>query len=172
MEISSSQVAENKPSTSSTQTTPKQTENSSTSSSDEYFVQGITADILEKFWPLAEPYIKRALDKANGELDHHDIKVFCQERDMQLWMVANKSRIVGAATTEIVIYPRKKIIRVVTLAGNNYPEWFPVIERVVEAYGMAHGCEGCEVLVRPGFTKKLAPHKFRKVYEMCFRQFY
>lgn len=172
MEISTSAAGENKLSQSPTPTTPKPTELSSSSSSGEYFVRGILAEHLDTFWPMAEPYIKRALDHANGEVDHHMLKTYIANRDMQLWMVANKTRVVGAVTTEIVIYPRKKIIRVVTLAGNHFQEWFPAIEAMIEAYAIAHGCEGCEVLVRPGFTKKLGSHKFRKVYEMCYRQFF
>lgn len=140
--------------------------------SGDYFIRGIPAPHVDKFWKLAEPYIKRALDRANGELDHHDLRAMIAERNVQLWMVSNKERIVGALTTEIVVYPRKKVVRVITLAGNEFTEWFPVAEEVIIAFGIEQGCEGIESFVRNGLTKRLAPSGYKKIYEVNYKPFY
>lgn len=114
--------------------------------------------------------MKRALDHANGEMDHHCIRAFCEQRQMQLWLIGYQGKVVAAATTEIVCYPMKKVVRVVTLAGKDMDEWAPKLDKILEDWGLGLGCEGIECYVRTGLTKKLFGLGYRKKYENCYRQ--
>lgn len=114
--------------------------------------------------------MKRAVDHANGELDHHDIRAFCESRDMQLWLIGNKYGVVGAVTTEIINYPRKRMLRVVTLAGKEFDNWAGQLNDLLGEWAASLQCDGIECFVRSGFTKKLAAYGFRKKYEVCYRQ--
>lgn len=137
-------------------------------SSDNFVIRGVPSECVDKFWKLAEPYIKRALDHANGEIDHHDLYALIKDKNVQLWMVANKEKVVGALTTEVVVYPRKKMVRVITLAGNRFDDWFDLAHATVSDFAKTNNCEGIECFVRSGFTKKLSTRGYRKMYEVCY----
>lgn len=133
-------------------------------------MRGVMAEQLPRLWRHAEPFVKRALDHANGEMDHHNIRARCDTRDMQLWLIGYRGRVVAAATTEIVAYPLKKVVRVVTLAGKDMDAWAPKLDKMLEEWGLGLGCEGIECYVRSGLTKKLASLGYTKKYENCYRQ--
>ena len=54
----------------------------------EYNMKGIPPQGVESLWRFAEPFVKRALDHTFGEISHEDIKEFCKESVMQLWMIS------------------------------------------------------------------------------------
>lgn len=135
-----------------------------------YWVRGVPAALVETFWHYAVPYIKRALDHANGEFDPADFRSFCQSRDMQLWIVARQGRVVGAATTEVIIYPRKKTLRVVTLAGSEFEHWVHLADEAFEQFARGLGCAGVECYVRRGFVKKLEPIGYKLRHCMLLKE--
>lgn len=170
METCSFQQGTNNSSSSRIAMNQAQPEASSTPSSDEYVVRGVVAEQLPKLWKHGESFVKRALDHANGEMDHHCIRDFCERRQMQLWLIGYQGKVVAAATTEIVCYPMKKVVRVVTLAGKDMDLWAPKLDKMLEEWGLDLGCEGIECYVRAGMTKKLAGLGYNKKYENCYRQ--
>jgi hypothetical protein len=122
----------------------------------EFILRGIPHVMIEKVWPLAEPYVKRGLEHSYGEVSHLDLKRQCLERDGQLWVAYKKSgRIVGAGTTEIVQYPQMKVCRIITLAGSEFDEWMEMSHQIIEAWALEQGCDGIEAFVRRGFVPKL-----------------
>lgn len=135
-----------------------------------YFIRGVNAEQVPMFWKHGEAFIKRALDHANGELTHEDIRTACERRDMQLWMIATKDAVVGALSTEIVQYPQKRMVRVVTVAGKGFEEWAGEMNKILDEWGRAQGCKGIEAYVRSGFVKKLAHYGYVKKYEMVSKE--
>lgn len=120
-----------------------------------YWIRGIPSPLVEMFWHYAIPYVKRALDYTNGEYEHTDLRQFCMNRDMQLWLVAKPERIVGAITTEIAVYPHRKHLRVVTLAGAEFDQWKRVANTALDDFARMNDCNAVECFVRRGFAKKL-----------------
>lgn len=120
-------------------------------------------------WKFAEPYIKRALDHTHGEISHLDLLVRCLERDIQLWMIYDGQRIVGAGTTEIVLYPRMKVCRIITLAGAEFDEWAGYAQDVIGAWAKEQGCEAMEAYTRKGFVPKLQKLGFKHKYSVCHK---
>lgn len=118
-------------------------------------VRGIPANLIEKFWHYAEPYIKRALDHGSGEFTIEDFKMLCMERDVQLWLVNRGNRVIGAVTTEIVIYPRRKHCRVITLAGSDFASWVGLVDDTLSEWAKANGCIAIESYVRKGLVSKM-----------------
>ncbi len=136
----------------------------------QYFLRGVPATYIPKLWDHVEAFIKRALDRAAGEIVADDAKQFCLERKMQLWVITDGKRAIGAGTTEIINYRRKKTCRIVTLAGKNFAEWsHRALEQLTE-WAQSQGCDDVEVLVRPGFAKKLVQHGFSKKYDILIRK--
>lgn len=135
--------------------------------SDEYQVRGIPSALIEKMWPFAEPYVKRALDHTFGEIAPLDLKNGCLARDMQLWMAAKNSRVMGAGTTEIVLYPQMKVCRVITLAGTEFDAWRELALNIIRNWALEQDCQAMECYVRKGFVPKLQELGFKHKYSVC-----
>lgn len=134
-----------------------------------FHIRGIPAPMVERFWPLAEPYIKRALDHTSGEFSPADIKMYCKDRAIQLWLVSENERVIGAATTEIVIYPQRKHCRVVTLGGSKAVEWLPLLENTLLEWARTQGCGAMEAFVRKGFVPVLNGYGYKHQYSAVFK---
>src|SRR6478735_3008617 len=105
-----------------------------------FHFRSIPAALVERFWQYAEPYIKRALDHTSGEFLPEDIKRFCKDHVVQLWLVSEGARIIAAVTTEIVVYPQRKHCRIITLAGTKAPEWTPMVDTILMDWAKTEGC--------------------------------
>lgn len=132
-------------------------------------IRGIPAILIEKFWPLAEPYIKRALDRSHGEWEPEDIRNFCIGMDMQLWLVSDGDKIIAAITTEIVNYPRRRHLRIVTLAGSRTNEWLNDAAKIVFDWAKEIGCQGIEAQVRKGFVAQLQKDGFKSSHCVIYK---
>lgn len=132
-------------------------------------IRGIPADAIERFWSFAEPYIKRAIDHTNGEYKPADLKMFCKDRVVQLWLISENERVVGAATTEIINYPQRKHCRVVTLGGSKAVEWMGLLDAVLTDWAKEQGCEAMEAFVRKGFVPVLVKYGFKHQYSAVFK---
>lgn len=137
---------------------------------EKFRVRGIPAAMVDRFWTLAEPYIKRALDHTRGEFAPEDIKAYCKDRIIQLWLVSEGERIIAAATTEIVTYPQKKHCRVVTLAGSRAVEWTPLLDVVLTEWAKEQGCDAMEAFVRKGYVSVLANYGYKHMYSAVFKE--
>ncbi len=138
--------------------------------SKQYLMQGIPAPLIERFWPFAEPYIKRALDHAHGEFTPADFKQSCSDRNLQLWLISCENRIVGAVTTEIVIYPHRKHCRIITLAGTDFAGWIDLANSTLNAWATTQECDAMEAYVRKGFVPKLAPLGYKHGHSVVFKE--
>lgn len=120
---------------------------------------------LPAYWLKAEPYVRRALNYAGGEQDSGDVRDKILRGEMQLWLVLdNGGTCIGAATTEVVRYPRKGILRIVTLSGNSFAEWRDKMLHEMCERARELGLSSLEALGRKGLARKLKPLGFKEIY--------
>lgn len=120
-----------------------------------YTVRGIPVELLGRMWPYAKPFIKRALDHATGEFTVDDLHQFAQRSQLQLWLVHDGTQVCGAATTELVRFPSRSRLRVLTVAGREFDLWALELDRKLSEWALTYGCDGIEAYVRRGFVPKL-----------------
>jgi hypothetical protein len=121
----------------------------------DYSMRGIQPQDVEVLWRFAEPYVKRSLDHAYGEVIPEDLKQMCLKAQAQLWMIMKGNRVAGAGTTQIVLHPQMKVCRIITLSGDEFPEWMDFAHMNLEMWAVNQGCVGMEAFVRRGFVPKL-----------------
>ena len=140
--------------------------NSSTKSSTEGNIEVIpvVSSLVEWWWPFAGPYVDKAIPYNFGEATSDDIMEACKERDMQLWVIQKNRKTVGAATTMVVSYARKKVARCVTVGGDGFDEWGQEAIDTLVKWAQEAGCDGAEVCARRGFEKKLKDLGFNTQY--------
>lgn len=133
-------------------------------------IRGIPSELVDRFWKYAEPYVKRALDHTSGEFTPTDIRDYCRNQVIQLWLIAEGERVIGACTTEIVVYPQRKHCRVVTLGGTKAPEWTSLLDTILAAWAKEQGCVAMEAFVRKGYVPVLGKYGYKPKYTALVRE--
>jgi len=118
----------------------------------------IEPDDIGLVWDDVVPLIEKALQHAEGELVPDDIKKHLDKGDLRLWIALESKEIIAAMVTEVIQYPRKKIVRVITLAGKNMDMWYDFLP-MIEGYAISHGCSSLEAWSRKGMARKLKDWK-------------
>ena len=121
-------------------------------------------------WDEVKPLINKALSHANGEMDVSDVLTFLFEGSQILWIGIKNDTIFCAGTTEVVNYPKKKILRIITFAsktGHDYELWKDFAD-TLEDFGSKIGCNALEAWTRKGLARKL---KWDNQYSVITRNF-
>lgn len=136
----------------------------------EFRIQQIPQLYVEHFWHFAVPYVKRALDHTAGEFSIDDLAQACIDGDMQLWLISQESKIVGAGTTKLIQYPAAKHCCVVTLAGSQFTDWVTMADNTIESWAQDQDCSGLSAYVRKGFVPKLTPLGYKLQYTVMMKE--
>jgi hypothetical protein len=123
----------------------------------------IQPDDLEMVWDEVVPLIEAALKYSEGEVIPEDLVQPIKTGKMQLW-VAMSGGVIAAMITEIVVYPRKRVLRVITIAGKDgrgMSRWYGFLP-LVEGFALSNNCSSLEAWTRKGMAKKLTDweHKY------------
>ena len=119
----------------------------------------IEAEDIGLVWDEVAPLIEKALQHAEGELVPGDIKKHLDKCDLRLWIALEGKETIAAMITEIIQYPRKKIVRVITLASLvNMDMWYDFLP-MIEGYALRNGCSSLEAWSRKGMARKLKDWK-------------
>ena len=112
-------------------------------------------DDVEYVWEKVEPILARVIPHSEGELETDDILDLVTEGSMQLWIVAENKEIIAALVTQIITYPQKRILRLVSLAGEDFDKFKHFLD-IVESFAIQKDCTALELWGRKGW-KKLLP---------------
>ena len=101
-------------------------------------------------------WIEDALQYSGGTHVFEDVARSVLSGQMQLWPAQR-----GCAVTEIVVYPRKKVLHVF-LAGGEMDQLIEMIDSAA-SWGRAQGCSGMTMAGRHGWAKVLSKHGWSSV---------
>jgi len=118
----------------------------------------VEAEDIDMVWGDVVPLIEKALLHAEGELMPDDIKKHLDSADLRLWVALKDKDVIASMVTEIIQYPRKKIVRIITLAGKDMSLWYDFLP-MLEGYAIRNGCSSLEAWTRKGMTRKLKDWK-------------
>ena len=113
-----------------------------------------------KHWKLSpdlercKPWIEAALVHCNGTHEWDDIVAGIASSKMQLWAAPR-----GCIVTEIVVYPRKKVINIF-LAGGELDQIMDM-EHDIGLWAKSHGCTGGMMTGRLGWKKPLTENGWK-----------
>ena len=134
------------------------------------YLTGIPSQEIDEIWDACVPYLDLVEKKGQGEMATEDIYKLCKEAKMQLWVIFdNDANIKGVGTTEVLIHPRKKVCRIITLGGVGFDEWMHSIS-VIEAWAEEKGCHAIETFCRKGFIKKLEKYGYEQTYTVLGKE--
>lgn len=117
-------------------------------------ILSIPAPMARDVWITAGPLLAESIAMSRGRYEPRDVLEFCENGQMQLWLMAT-DKIAAAAVTEIVNYPRKRVVRVVFAGGSLAKEWCDEFDAALEAFGRSWGCSATEASGRRGWKRLL-----------------
>lgn len=114
--------------------------------------------------------LQEVISLTNGEYDLETTKMFIENRNWQLWLGIDPEAYARAlAVTEIVVYPRRKICRVVFAQAEEMRFISELLDDLA-AWAMGLQCTGMEAWCRPGMAKELTKkHGFDDRYRVVVK---
>lgn len=109
-------------------------------------------------------WIEAALEYSCGTHDFEDVVKGVYSGTMQLWPTPK-----GCIVTEIVIYPKKKVLNVF-LGGGELEQIMDMHIDVIE-WAKAQGCSALTMTGRLGWKKPLAVHGWKPLYASYVKDF-
>ena len=120
--------------------------------------------IVEHELERCKKWINDALNYANGTHDFEDVAKEVKVGTMQLWSGEK-----GCAVTQILIYPKKKVLHVF-LAGGEMNQIIDFQASAVE-FGKINGCTAISLAGRKGWAKVLAKHGWSEQFTVLGMEF-
>ena len=119
---------------------------------------GVPVENLEQLWPMAEPYIKKAVEKSDGTYTTEEIKHGCLWEYI-LWIVRNGK---AAIILEVSEYHSGKQCDIVMIGGDYMDEWIAELEEI-EGWAKRVGCDRMILTGRLGWQKILTEYTAKTV---------
>ena len=121
----------------------------------------VRKDDIDSIWDECSPLIDLALKHSEGELISNDLLPFLKNGEQQLWVAMEDGAIIASMVTEVISYPRKRILRVITIGGKDgkgIDKWYGFLP-MVEGFALKVGCSSLEAWTRKGMARKLKDWK-------------
>ena len=119
-------------------------------------IQGISAGKVVEWWPFVWKMVQSALDRGgDGLVGAEDILSKLLDRDLQLWVISVDGCMVASCCTEMLIWPRGKVLSAPIIAGERMDEWIAELDRLLCDFGKSNGCTHLQGHGRKGWKKTL-----------------
>ena len=118
----------------------------------------VPIDEIRNIWENISEYIEKATSYTYGRYREIDVLHECLIGKFHLWIVCREeedkeTEYLGAATTEVIAYPRKKALSVVFLSGDDFSEWMPEMDKKFEEFAKVLECDCLEACGRSGWER-------------------
>ena len=119
---------------------------------------------MDKELQRCRPLIEAALEYSGGTHDFIDVAEGIYKGTMQLWPTPK-----GCIVTEIVVYPRKRMLNVF-LGGGELDQILDMHQDVIQ-WAKAQGCTALTMTGRAGWKKPLAKHGWDQLHSSYIKEF-
>ena len=117
--------------------------------------QIVQPEDIAYIWEEVAPLLNRVKEHSEGEAEPDDFLEPLTHGHMQLWIATEDKQMHSAMITQIIVYPQKKVLRVISIAGSDFKRLYEFND-MVESFAIKTGCSGMELWGRRGW-KKLLP---------------
>ena len=124
----------------------------------DYKIVLVSSDDVPYIWEKIHPHLESMEPHSEGELAPEDFYEAITNGDMQLWTAIKDNEIMASMVTQIVPYPRKRVLRIISIAGEGMDQWIGYIP-LIEDWALSMGCTSLECWGRKGWLKVLKDWK-------------
>ena len=114
-------------------------------------------------WKAAKAHLEPAIDASNGRWRPEYVLASLVLNEQTLWLILNENNdCVGAATTQCINYPEKRMLAIHYLGGDGFDDWYISLLDTLTNYGREQACDAIECNARFGFWKWFKNDGFKK----------
>ena len=106
--------------------------------------QIVQPEDIAYIWDQVAPLLERVKEHSEGELETDDFLEPLTHGAMQLWIATEDKEIIAALVTQVVSYPQKKILRLISLAGEDFNKFKHFLD-MVQSFAIRVECTGLEL---------------------------
>jgi len=117
----------------------------------------VKPEFIPDIWFKVKPLIDQALDHSIGELHSSDIMKMLLNEEEFLWVGMEDGDIKSVLVSEIINYPRKRILRIIIWTvdqESDFDTWIKYLYKI-EDFARTIECSHLEAWARKGLTRKL-----------------
>ena len=128
-------------------------------------ITAVPSDKITMLWPEVSPMLYPAVERSHGRWTMEFLLDALRSGQQQLWIVfEGEQPIKGVATTEILVYPNRKMLAIQYLGGKDLDTWGFSFLEIIEDFAKAAGCSGIEGTARKGFWKWMKEYDYKDAY--------
>jgi hypothetical protein len=113
----------------------------------------VPKQFIDTCWEQIEPFMQKAAKYTYGRYTSDDIYDSVVEHDHHLWVAFDKTGIKGAVVTNIIVYPKRKLLAMAFCGGQDLKEWKDPMLNLLQRFAKDMGCDGIESTARAGWAK-------------------
>jgi len=118
----------------------------------------VAPDDIPHIWENVHPHLEAMEPHSEGELSPEDFYESLMNKEMQLWIAIEDKELLASMVTQIIPYPRKRVLRIISIGGEGMDQWIGYIP-IVEDWALSMGCTALECWGRKGWLKILKDWK-------------
>ena len=116
----------------------------------------VPPEYIRHIYPEIEKFLDRLVPVTNGRFERIDLVHDMLIQRENLWIITDDEEyIVGIVMTEIMYYPRKRILAIQYCAGDKLDDWMDSTLEILENWAVDNDCKAMELTGRRGWVKKL-----------------
>ncbi len=137
-----------------------------------YQVEPKHVDII---WSYVVPFLDKPLEIGLGEVGLDDIKEWIKNKIQELWLFLDEEeqKIIGACTTQIIVYPNKKHLRIQLVGAekNRLQEWMEEWPLIAADFCKKNNISNIEITAhRTGWERILSNKGYKKYYTVLVKE--
>ena len=109
----------------------------------------VPPQLVHKYWHMAEPHLKLAIEKGNGEFELNDLRYVCSRGEQQLLMVMRDDKCHCALTTIQYNFPKFRTMYISYIGGKNTKDGFEQFKQWAQS-------QGCDRITGSAVTESVA----------------
>jgi hypothetical protein len=142
----------------------------------EFYLVRVDQEDVEEAWPHVRDSVHRAWLHSDSVQEGDDFLGDLRDGICDLWMFISEGKAVGHMITQVVEYPRKTLLRVLTMECQGGEKgmlgmdlWAKFVP-IVEEYALQRGCVHLEAYTRRGMARALQKHGWENQFNIVTKQ--
>ena len=137
-----------------------------------YSISFIPPQVLDIVEDDARRLLADAVEASGGRESLETIFHRVITEECQLWIIfGEEDRPITALVTRIENYSLKRMLNFLFIGGAEMGDWLEDLLYATERFAREHGCEGFELVGRPGWKKVLKKLGWTTTFMVCERTF-
>lgn len=113
----------------------------------------VPVEYIHEVWPKIRGYIANATKYTFGRYEPEDVLDLLFFQDHQLWVALDGEDVIGCIITNVIQYPRKRVLSCPFVTGEDFKRWKYPMLRLLGKWATDNGCEALESSARIGWER-------------------